>query len=215
MIGQLLADRFSCRGFTDAQVPQDTLRDVFAKAQLTPSWCNTQPWRLRVTSGDATTRLVDVMAADPRFGSDLDFPPGYDGVYAERRREVGWQLYEAVGVTRGDREASGREMLRNFSFFGAPHAVIVPVPESLGVYAAVDAGLWVQSFLLSAAEAGLATCSQAAIAGKADAVREFFGYGEDERILCGIALGYADPEHAANGFRAHRVPVEEAVTFHD
>ena len=215
MIGQLLADRFSCRGYLDEQVPRDVLREVLEKAQSTPSWCNTQPWTLRVTSGDATTRLVEAMAADPRFGSDLDFPPGYDGVYADRRREVGWQLYEAVGVQRGDRDASAREMLRNFTFFGAPHAVLVTVPASLGVYAAVDAGLWVQSFLLAATEAGLATCPQAAIAGKADAVREFFGYGQDERLLCAIAVGFADPAHPANGFRAGRVPIGDAVTFHD
>lgn len=97
MIADALAARFSCRGYLDRAVPRDLLREVLEQAQLTPSWCNTQPWSVRVTSGDATRRLVKTLGEDPCFGSDFDFPPGYAGVHAERRREVGFQLYESVG----------------------------------------------------------------------------------------------------------------------
>ncbi|RLV51555.1 nitroreductase, partial [Aeromicrobium phragmitis] len=117
--------------------------------------------------------------ADTEFGSDFDFPRSYEGVYRDRRREVGWQLYEAVGVERGDREASAREMLRNFEFFGAPHAAILTVPASLGVYALVDAGPYVQSFLLAVHAYGLGAIAQAALAQKSALLREWFEWDDD------------------------------------
>lgn len=210
-----LAGRMSVRGFLDDPVPDALLERVFEAAQLAPSWCNTQPWTVRVTRGDATVKLREALAADDRTSSDFPFPESYEGVLRERRREVGWQLYEAVGVARGDREASARQMMRNFDFFGAPHVAILTVPASLGVYALVDAGAWLQSLLLAAQAAGLGTCPQAALAEKSAVLRDFFGMADDELVVCGISIGYADPEHPANSFRASRVPLDTSVSFHD
>lgn len=211
----VLASRASVRGFLTEQIPDDVIDSIVTAAQLTPSWCNTQPWRVHITGGAATDRLRQTIAADTAFDPDFEFPASYEGVLGERRREVGWQLYDAVGVTKGDREASGREMLRNFEFFGAPHTAIITVPASLGVYALVDAGAYVQSFLLAAQAAGVATCPQAALAAKAPVLREFFDFGDDELVVCGIAFGYADPDHPANSFRATRISTDEAVQIID
>src|SRR5690606_1741306 len=166
VLDRLLADRFSCRGFTDEAVDEDVIVAILESAARTPSWCNVQPWQVDVVSGEAVERLRAELMADPTLGSDYPFPPGYEGEYAERRREVGWQLYRAVGVERGDRDASAREMLRNFEFFGAPHVAIITAPEPLGTYAAIDCGLFVQSFLLAAQARGVATVAQAALAQK-------------------------------------------------
>jgi hypothetical protein len=38
---------------------------------------------------------------------------------------------------------------------------------------------------------------------------------EDEMVICGIALGYADPDAVINGFRTTREPVESFASFHD
>jgi nitroreductase len=210
---RLLADRRSCRGFTDEQVPRDVIDRLLAAAQRTASWCNTQPWHLVITTGEATRELAAAMLAVPAPGPDFDFPLAYSGVYDERRKEVGWQLYEAVGVARGDREASGREMLRNFEFFGAPHAAILTTERDLGVYGAIDTGLYVNSFLLAAEALGIATCAQAAIAMHAPLLRERFGLPETRQVICGIAFGYADREHPSAQFMSRRAPVEDAATF--
>ncbi|MFS0883603.1 nitroreductase [Aeromicrobium sp. 179-A 4D2 NHS] len=214
VLDRLLASRFSCRGFTDEPVADDEIRAILASASRTPSWCNVQPWHVDVVSGDALVRLRRDIMADTSAGSDLPFPPGYTGVHAERRREVGWQLYEAVGVAKGDRDASAREMLRNFEFFGAPHVAIVSAPGPLGVYAAIDCGLFVQSFLLAAQARGVATVAQAALAQKADFLRGWLGLPDDRVIVCGISFGHADPQHPANSFRASRVEVDELARFH-
>jgi nitroreductase len=212
---RVLTQRRSCRGFRDEQVPRETIELLLGAAQRTASWCNTQPWHVTITSGDATRRLAEAMAGPDGFGTDVDFPAGYSGVHLERRREVGWQLYEAVGVEKGDREGSAREMLRNFEFFGAPHLAVVSTPAELGTYGAVDCGLYVDSFLLAAEALGLATCAQAAVASRSPLLHEWFDIGEDRLIVCGIAFGYADPDHASAAFTTRRAPLADAVAFVD
>jgi nitroreductase len=215
VLERLLADRRSCRGYTDQQVPRDVIEQLLTAAQHTASWCNTQPWQVVVTSGEATRKLCSAMLAEPAVGPDFDFPPGYSGVYDQRRKEVGWQLYEAVGVQRGDREASGRQMLRNFEFFGAPHAAILTTESDLGVYGAIDCGLYVNSFLLAAEALGLATCAQAAIAMHAPLLRGWFDLPDNRKAICAIAFGYSDPEHPSARFMSHRAPITDAVTYID
>jgi len=146
---------------------------------------------------------------------DYPFPREYRGVYLERRRECGFQLYDSVGIRRGDREASARQGLENFRLFGAPHALIVTTDEALGIYGVLDCGAWVNNFMLAARSLGVASIAQAALASRPALVREFFGIGEDRRVVCGISFGYEDPQHPANQFRTRRASKEEVATWLD
>jgi nitroreductase len=209
-----LADRWSCRGFTDEQVPRDVIERLLTIAQRTPSWCNVQPWQLVITSGEETVRLKEALLESIDFaGTDFDFPVAYTGIYQERRRATGWQLYEAVGVTKGDREASGVQMMRNFEFFGAPHVAILTTEADLGVYGAIDCGLYVDSFLLAAQALGLGACAQAALAAGAPFFRTWFDLPETRKVVCGIAFGYPDPDHPTATYRTARASLDEVVTF--
>jgi len=38
---------------------------------------------------------------------------------------------------------------------------------------------------------------------------------DDETVICGIALGYADPDAVINGFRTAREKVESFTSFHE
>ncbi len=211
---RLLADRWSCRGYTDEQIPRDVIERLLTIAQRTPSWCNTQPWQLVITSGDETVRLKEALLESfDSSGSDFDFPVGYNGVYRERRRESGWQLYDAVGVEKGDREASALQMLRNFEFFGAPHVAILTTDDDLGVYGAIDCGLYVESFLLAAQALGLGACAQAALAAAAPFLRDHFDLPDTRKVVCGIAFGHPDVGHPTNTYRTSRASLDEVVTF--
>ena len=214
VLERLLADRWSCRGFTGEQVPRDVIERLLTIAQRTPSWCNVQPWQLVITSGEETVRLKEALLESFDWsGSDFDFPTSYNGVYRERRRESGWQLYDAVGVAKGDREASALQMLRNFEFFGAPHAAIITTDADLGVYGAIDCGLYVESFLLAAQALGLGACAQAALAAGSPFLHEYFDLPETRKVVCGIAFGYADPGHPTATYRTSRASLDEVVTF--
>jgi nitroreductase len=215
---RLLESRYSCRGFLPQPVKRTLIEHMLEIAQRTPSWCNAQPWKVHIASGAATARLraalVEAANSEPA-APDYPFPREYRGVYLERRRECGWQLYDSVGVRRGDREASARQGLENFRLFGAPHAAIVTTDEALGVYGVLDCGAWVNNFMLAAKGLGIASIAQAALASRPMAVRKFFGIGEDRRIVCGISFGYEDSRHPANQFRTRRARLDEVATWLD
>lgn len=212
----VFAARFSCRGFRPEPVPREVIEKIVSTARRAPSWCNAQPWQIVVTSGAETDRFRAALQAEASDGGsnpDLPFPKSYSGMYRDRRRTCGWQLYAAVGVERGDRAASARQMAENFALFGAPHVAILSSPAELGPYGAMDCGGFVTAFTVAAQAHGVASIAQAALATRAPFLHDYFGIPDDRLILCGISFGYADPDHPANGFRTERAEVAEIVDW--
>ncbi len=215
-LGRILETRSSCRAFRPEPVPREVIEEILALAQRTPSWCNTQPWQVVITEGEATERfrrgLAEYVRSSPQE-PDLAFPREYRGVYRERRKECAMQLYASLGIEPGDRVASAAQTMRNFDLFGAPHVAIVTTDEALGTYGAIDCGLYINTFLLAAQSLGVATVPQAALAGSSPYVREALGIAEGRRVVCGISFGYADETHPANAFRTTRAAIGSAATW--
>lgn len=214
----VLDRRFSCRGYLPDEVPPATIEAILSLAQRTASWCNSQPWQVIVTRPAATERLRQAMQAArplPDEQWEIAPPSEYRGVYRDRRRTCGWQLYESVGVKPGDREASARQAAENFRFFGAPHVAMLTTEQPLGTYGAVDCGAFVGNFMLAAASLGVASIAQAALASMAHVLREQLPIAEGRLVVCGISFGYADTSHPANAFRTARARPEEVVTYVD
>ncbi|MFI9781104.1 nitroreductase [Streptomyces sp. NPDC051956] len=216
-LSRILDDRSTCRQFLPDPVPRETVERLLQMAQRTPSWCNTQPWQLHITEGDATERLRTGLLAHVQSHSDspdFPFPAQYAGVYRERRRECGLQLYGSLGIAKGDQERTLRQLLRNFELFDAPHVAIITTEADLGVYGAVDCGLYINTFLLAAHSLGLAAAPQAALAAYSSFLRDHFGIPDNRRIVAGISFGHPDLNHPVNAFRTHREEPESAVTWH-
>ena len=213
----LLAGRYSCRAYKPEQVPRATIERILTAAQKTASWCNSQPWQVTITSGGATQKFRDVLypvaAAGAPNSGDFPFPREYRGVYLDRRRESGFQLYNTLGIQRGDKAAYARQAMENFNFFGAPHVAIITTDEALGVYGAVDCGGYVTSFMLAAQALGLATVPQAALAFHSAVVRKHFGMADDRRVVCGISFGFPDGDAKVNSYRTNRAALPEVATF--
>lgn len=212
-----LQARHSCRAFLPDAVPRATVERILTLAQRTASWCNSQPWRLHITEAGATQRLrlalLERATAGGTFTPDFPFPEEYRDVYLERRREAGFQLYNAMGVPRGDREAYRQQSLRNFDFFGAPHLALITSDRSLGDYGAIDCGGYVSTFLLAAQANGVATVPQAALAMYPEVLREQLNIADDRLVVCAISFGFEDEEHPANSYRTNRASLAETVTW--
>jgi len=215
VLERLMARRRSCRGFLPQQIPRNVITRLLVAAQRTPSWCNVQPWAVVIASGRSVEGLRNTLAAETHEVSpDLPFPV-LDGVHSERRRVSGWQLYDAVGVAKGDREASAVQQRRNFEFFDAPHLALISTPRTLGPYGVLDCGLYIQSFLLAAEALGLGAIVQAAIAARAPALREWFAVPPDHDILVGISFGYPDLSHPSTGYYTEREDLATTVRWFD
>jgi nitroreductase len=214
----LLRERYSCRGFLPTPLPRELVERIAAVAQRSPSWCNAQPWQLHVAGAAATDRLrrqLLVHVQQAQAAPDLPWPAEYHGVYQERRRECGLQLYRAVGVERGDRQGGERQRQENFRFFGAPHVAIVSTDAPLGVYGAIDCGAYVNNLMLAARALGVASIAQAALAAYPAFWRAEFVLPADRHVVCGLSLGYEDAAHPANGFRTTRADLPETMRWLD
>jgi len=219
VLEELLAERHSCRAFLPQPVPRAAIDRILRAAQRTASWCNSQPWQVVIASGEAKERFREAIYAEASSGApdngDFPFPREYRGVYLERRRESGFQLYNTLGIARGDKAAYARQALENFNLFGAPHVAIVHTDEALGVYGAIDCGAYVGNFLLAAQALGVATIPQAALAHHAGMIRRHFGLGDTRRVVCGISFGFPDRGHEINSYRTSRARISETATFVD
>lgn len=206
-----LASRRSVRAFTPREVPRGTLRTIFERAQQAPSWCNIQPWRVWLASGEARARFTAGMceAATTRTPvPDVPFPGEYPEPYGTHRKECGKALYESMGVARDDRAGRQGAWMRNFVAFDAPHIAIVGIDRRFALYAALDVGCWLQSLLLLAQSEGLATCAMASLATYPEVARDVLGVPEDITILFGIAIGYEDERAPANACRTTRDSID-------
>jgi nitroreductase len=224
VLGGLLAQRFSCRAYRSDPVPRPVIERMLSIAQLSPSWCNSQPWQVILTEGKGTDRLREALFAHamedarsnngaPVLKPDFPFPTAYRGVYKERQREVGWQLYESVGIAYGDRVASAQQAMKNFRLFDAPHMLLITSERDLGTYGAIDCGVYLSSLLLAAQSLGIASIPQAALASYAPFMHSYFGIPENRMIVAGVSFGYADEKHSSNSFRSRRAPLNESVQF--
>jgi len=197
-------------------VPEADIARMIGAAQLSASWCNTQPWQVIVTTGAGTERFRKAATAhaaeNPPRTADFDLPT-YEGVYKDRRRSAGWRLYQSVGVDRGDRRGSFLQSLENYRLFGAPHVMLVTSDRELGTYGAVDCGIFLGNLMLVAQAMGIDTIPQAAFAFVAPFVAPYFDLPPDRKVTGGMAFGYRAGAHPANRFRTPRAPVDNVISW--
>ena len=214
-----ITSRRSVRGFLDKAVDRETVVRLLELASCAPSGSNIQPWSAHVIVGDAVKRLSDDLLAAHVAGEPEDreyeyYPVNWRSPYIERRRKLGWQLYELAGVARGDKEAGSRQRGRNYVFFGAPVALVFAIDKDLEQGSWLDYGMFLQSFMIAARGRGLDTCAQAAIANYPLIVRKHLAIPETQTIICGMAIGWADPNEPTNALVPGREPVDAFTTFH-
>jgi nitroreductase len=214
-----IESRRSVRGYRPDPVPAGTIRDLIALAGRAPSGSNIQPWKVHVVTGPALARLTAALTAAhegdvPEAREYEYYPVNWRDPYLGRRRTLGWQLYGLAGIGKGDREGAKRQMGRNFTFFGAPVGLVFTIDRDMEQGSWLDYGMFLQTLMIAARGRGLDTCPQAAIASYPAVVRAELGVPESEMVVCGMALGFADPDEPVNALRAEREPVERYTVFH-
>ncbi|MBS0393693.1 MAG: nitroreductase [Proteobacteria bacterium] len=219
-VATALRTRGSTRAFLSRPVDPAAIAALLELARYAPSGSNIQPWRVHVVTGAvrdeicATVRARAARADAPPLWPYAYYPPTWREPYLSRRRACGWGLYGLLGIGRGDRDAAKAQELRNFDFFGAPVGLFFFIDDDLGPGSWLDYGMFLQSVMLAAVAAGFATCPQAAWAPYHAEIRARLGVPASQVLMCGMALGYADPEAPVNRFRPERLPVPDFATWH-
>lgn len=206
--------RTSVRAFLPDPVSDDTLRDLLTAASRSPSGGNVQPWRIYVVNGDSMKRFRDFIADRQPGAPAYDiYPKSLTEPYRSSRYAIGEQMYAAIGVARDDKAGRFAQFAKNLDFFGAPAAFFCFVDRQMGPPQWSDLGMFLQTFMLLAQEAGLDTCAQESWAVHEDAVREFVDAPDEQQIFCGMAIGHADTDHPINSVRSEREPLEVFARF--
>lgn len=214
---EAIYSRRSVRGYLDKEVPADVLNRIFEVAQMAPSNCNVQPWKVFVASGALKDRLKKQMVENTinRIEPNPDYPyrGTFEGEYRKRQVDCAVALYNNMGIERDDKEGRLRAIVRNFEFFDAPYIAFLGMNPAFGTTVALDVGMYAQSLMLTMVAFGLHSCPMGTMRNYPDMVREAFDIQDDTKILFGLSFGYEDTAVAANKTRTAREPISASVVF--
>ena len=222
-----MLSRHSNRAFLPKAVPKELLQNLLEVASRAPSGTNTQPWKVYVLQGASRDGLVssvcaahDAMTADPSLAAHYTeaydyYPEKWVSPYIDRRRECGFGLYGVLGLGKGDKAGMHAQHQRNFKLFDAPVGLMFTIDKVMGRGSLLDYGMFLQNIMLAARARGLHTCPQAAWNGFAKIILPHIGAADNEMLVCGMSLGYADEGALVNTFATSRVGVQDFTTWLD
>lgn len=219
-VREALKKRKSTRAFLSRDVEREKIVRILDAARHAPSGTNTQPWQVAVVRGEKKRELQGLMETAFRGGEKgkMDYqyyPVDWQPPYKERRKACGLQLYSTLQITREDKQRQMDQWAANYRAFDAPVALFFFMDGIMETGSFLDYGMFLQSLMLSAVEEGLAVCPQAALGEYPKIVKPFLGYPDDTVLLCGISLGYEDPDALVNSYRTPREEVESFTRFFD
>lgn len=206
--------RKSVRAFRPDPVSNEVLQELLTTSARSPSGGNVQPWRVYVVNGESMERFREFIAGHQPGAPAYDiYPQPLSEPYRSSRFKIGEDMYAAIGVGREDKAGRFAQFAKNLDFFGAPAAFFCFIDRQMGPPQWSDLGMFLQTFMLLAQEAGLDTCAQEAWAVHEAAVAEFVGAPEELQIFCGMAIGHADTDHPINSVVSEREPLDVFTTF--
>jgi nitroreductase len=210
--------RRAVRTFADEPVAEDALREILSLASRAPSNGNLQPWKVYAVTGNALREALVSINTGLYTDGNMETPqyPIYPEKLHEpfrgRRNDCGELMYTALGIAREDKTGRIKQVMQNFQFFGAPVGIILTMDSRMDLGQAMDLGIFAQNIMLLAKERGLDTCPQASWAQWPQRVRKALGIADDEKVMLGIALGYA-ADHPVNDVEQPRVPVDDFASL--
>ncbi|MCG8428560.1 MAG: nitroreductase [Chromatiales bacterium] len=219
-VSEALKARKSTRAYLNKPVEQEKIERVLNAARHAPSGVNTQPWQVAVVTGSKKEALCAAMENTFRAGNKgtMDYqyyPLEWQGIYKDRRKACGLQLYSTLQISREDKERQLDQWAANYRGFDAPVILFFFMDRIMETGSIFDYGMFYQSVMLAAMEEGLATCPQAALAEYPELVKESLGYSDDTLLLCGMALGYEDTGALVNSYRTPREEIHQFTRFFD
>ena len=216
-----ITTRRSLRAFLPTAVPRASIEAILSVAARSPSGTNTQPWKVYVLTGAAKTglsRKIQAAFNDPAEREKHTeeyayYPTEWKSPFIDRRRKVGWDLYGLLDIAKTDKARMHAQHGRNYDFFGAPVGLMFTIDRVMRQGSWLDYGMFLQSVMVAARGRGLDTCPQAAFMQFHRIISEHIGAPAEEQVVCGMSLGFADPNAVENTLVTEREPVASFARF--
>ncbi len=212
--------RITTRAFLDKPVPGDVLSDIFETARRAPSGGNLQPWNVHVLTGGTLDGFrTEVIGKLMKGESEQDTYPAYPSPLWEPMRtwryKLGEDMYGLLGIPKDDKRARLMQVGQNFMFFGAPVGILITIDKRMDAPQFMDIGIYLQTLMLLARERGLHTAPQGAWRAFPDTVKKHTKHSDEQHVLVGMSMGYADPDKPVNDLVSDRADLEALVKFYD
>ncbi len=217
-VSDAIVGRQSIRAFqSDRMVNDEQIEQLLSIAGRAPSGSNIQPWHVYVVRGERKERITEACSARYLSGDEgayeyAYYPREWRQPYIGRRRQTGFGLYGLLGIDRKDDAAVKRYRVQNYQFFGAPVGLFFTIDRDMEQGSWLDYGMFLQSFMLAAREMEMETCAQAAFCPYHDSVMPILAAPAEQMLVCGMSLGYADPDALVNTYRTDRLNAREFMT---
>lgn len=223
LVDQAITSRRSIRAFLPKPVAREDIEAILDVARRAPSGSNTQPWKVYVLTGESKARLSEsVLAAYEHPEVDTlhreeypYYPRTWVDPYQSRRRKVGWDLYSLLGIGRAEKARMHAQHARNFRFFDAPVGLIFSIDRVMEQGSWLDYGMFLEAVMVAARARGIDTCPQAAFTQFHRVIKEHLALPDEEMVVCGMSMGYADASAIENTLITERAPVSDFTRFFD
>ena len=214
-VTEAVDSRKSIRAFLDKAVDDSLIKELLEKSSRAASGGNLQPWKIYVINDKTMNSFHKYQSewTEPETPAYAIYPENLKEPYKTSRYEVADDMYSLLGIERENKEARFKQVLKNYEFFGAPAAFFCFVDRQMGRPQWSDLGMFLQTFMLLAREAGLDTCPQEAWAMKQESVTTFVEAPDELMLFCGMAIGYQDESEKVNELRTSRRPIEDWTVF--
>ena len=218
--------RKSVRAYKTDPVPVDTLMNLVRQAVRAPSSVNSQPWEFFLITGEALDALRKAYVEQVRAGvaphPEVAIPkqkgsaPGLEGVYRDRQITLAKQMFQILGIAKGEKDKMQAWTESMYRFYDAPAAVVLVIDRSLvSGWPLVDTGVMAGTLAYAALNFGLGTCVIRSIVDYPEQLRSVAGIPESKQIVVGMAVGYPDWDAPINKLETDREAVENLVTLVD
>ena len=194
-VSEAVAQRSSIRAFLDTPVSDGLIKDLLEKSARAASGGNLQPWRVFVLNGESMERFLAALNSyDGEEYQEYDiYPPNLKSPYRDSRFKIGEDMYALLGIERDDKQGRYAHLARNFKFFDAPAAFFCFVDKCMGPPQWSDLGMFLQTFMLLAQEAGLSTCAKKPGQIGRDQSGHSYSLPGELMLFCGMAIGTRIP----------------------
>ena len=211
--------RKSTRSFLDKPISKKLINEIINAAKWAPSSYNTQTWNIHVVTGEILDKIRDgntknTLAGKPHV-RDFPYKEDYEGIHRQRQIDVAIQLFEVMGIKKEDKEKRMDWTLRGFRQFDAPVSLVLTYDKYLEPAAISHFALGGLSYgiVLAAWDRGIGCVINGQGIMQSDVVREHAKIPENENIMICIAMGYPDPDFAANDVRSTRIANDSFVNY--
>ncbi|MFA7292675.1 MAG: nitroreductase [Rhodocyclaceae bacterium] len=217
-VDHAITSRRSVRRFLPNPISKKTVEELLEISARAPSGTNVQPWKVYALAGHAkdalSAAILDKFNSTGMDGREFEYyPTEWADPWLARRRKIGFDLYGLLGIGKEDKARMKTQTGRNYLFFDAPVGFIFTMDRSLGQGMFIDYGMFLGNLMTAARARGLDTCAQAAFADYHATIRNELGIPDNELVVCGMALGYADNEAPENALLTEREPVAGFTSF--